>query len=163
MARERKIEQWKNGILISQFESIQKAAQALKIPKSDICNTLKGNYKSAGGFIFKYCEDIIEGEVWKNHRLGYLVSNLGRVQALNGVRSYGCVTRLKYMRIQLGSQKHFVHRLVLEAFVGECAEGMECDHIDRNRSNNRLENLRWTTQKYNRGRKRVRTIKSDAE
>ncbi|MFN7318172.1 MAG: HNH endonuclease signature motif containing protein, partial [bacterium] len=47
--------------------------------------------------------------------------------------------------------------------VSTCPEGMECDHIDRNRSNNRLENLRWTTQEYNRCRKRVRTIKSDAE
>lgn len=163
MARERKIEQFKNGLLINQFESIQKAAFALKIPKSDICNTLKGKHKTAGGFIFKYCEDNIEGEVWKKHRFGYFVSNLGRVQALNGVRSYGCLTRLKYMRIQLGNQKHFVHRLVLEAFVGECPEGMECDHIDRNRSNNRLENLHWTTQEYNRCRKRVRTIKIDVE
>lgn len=39
-----------------------------------------------------------------------------------------------------------VHRLVLEAFVGPCPEGMECRHFpDRNPRNNRRENLRWGT------------------
>lgn len=162
MARERKIEQHKDGCLINQFVSIQKASEILNIPKSDICSVLKGKYKQAGGYTFKYCVDDIDGEIWRYHKLGYMVSNLGRVQALNGVRSYGCITRLQYMRIQLGARKHFVHRLVLEAFIGECPEGMECDHKDRNRSNNRLENLHWVTQQHNRGRKRIRTIKSEA-
>jgi hypothetical protein len=39
-----------------------------------------------------------------------------------------------------------VHRLVLEAFVGPCPEGMECRHLDGDPSNNRLDNLAWGTQ-----------------
>jgi hypothetical protein len=43
----------------------------------------------------------------------------------------------------------FVHRLVLEAFVGACPLGMECCHNDGNNKNNNLENLRWDTAKSN--------------
>lgn len=43
----------------------------------------------------------------------------------------------------------YVHRLVLEAFVGPCPDGMECCHNDGNPRNNRLDNLRWDTRKAN--------------
>lgn len=43
-----------------------------------------------------------------------------------------------------------VHRLVLEAFVGPCPEGMEACHFpDPNPGNNRLDNLKWGTPKEN--------------
>jgi DNA-binding transcriptional regulator YiaG len=42
-----------------------------------------------------------------------------------------------------------VHRLVLEAFVGPCPEGMEARHLDGDKRNNRLENLCWGTPKEN--------------
>jgi hypothetical protein len=42
-----------------------------------------------------------------------------------------------------------VHRLVLEAFVGPCPEGMEACHNDGDTHNNRLANLRWDTAKAN--------------
>lgn len=44
----------------------------------------------------------------------------------------------------------YVHRLVLEAFVGPCPDGMEaCHDPDRDTTNNRLDNLRWDTRKEN--------------
>lgn len=49
-----------------------------------------------------------------------------------------------------GTKRTFnVHRLVWEAFVGDAPEGMEIDHINRNRSDNRLENLRLSTRQEN--------------
>ena len=39
----------------------------------------------------------------------------------------------------------FVHRLVLEAFVGLRSEGMQCRHLDGDPKNNHLENLCWGT------------------
>lgn len=43
-----------------------------------------------------------------------------------------------------------VHQLVLEAFVGPRPAGMECCHFpDRDRSNNRLSNIRWDTKLAN--------------
>ena len=41
------------------------------------------------------------------------------------------------------------HKMVLEAFVGKCPEGMECCHNDGNSFNNHLDNLRWDTHKSN--------------
>lgn len=41
------------------------------------------------------------------------------------------------------------HRLVLQAFVGPCPEGMEACHNNGNPADNRLENLRWDTPSSN--------------
>lgn len=41
---------------------------------------------------------------------------------------------------------HYVHRIVLESFVGPCPTGMQACHFpDRMRSNNSIANLRWGT------------------
>lgn len=42
-----------------------------------------------------------------------------------------------------------VHRLILEAFVGPCPDGMEACHNNGARTDNRLENLRWDTPSNN--------------
>ena len=44
-----------------------------------------------------------------------------------------------------GAEKIFVHRLVMEVYVGECPENMTVDHIDRVRTNNAVANLRYAT------------------
>jgi hypothetical protein len=47
--------------------------------------------------------------------------------------------------------KHcYVHRAVLDAFVGPCPDGMECRHLDGNAANNKLDNLAWGTPAENR-------------
>jgi hypothetical protein len=43
----------------------------------------------------------------------------------------------------------YVHRLVLEACVGPCPPGMEGTHINGDRRDNRLDNLRWATHAEN--------------
>lgn len=47
--------------------------------------------------------------------------------------------------------QRYVHRLVLEAFVGPCPDGMECLHADFDTANNRASNLRWGTHLENIG------------
>lgn len=50
----------------------------------------------------------------------------------------------------------YVHRLVLEAFVGKCPKGMWARHFpDRDTSNNRLDNLSWATAAQNHADKKV--------
>ena len=49
-----------------------------------------------------------------------------------------------------GSRKTvFVHRLVAEAFIPNPLGLRDVDHIDGNKSNNRVENLRWVSHKEN--------------
>lgn len=42
-------------------------------------------------------------------------------------------------------RRRYVHRLVLEAFAGPCPKGMECRHMDGNKTNNSAANLAWDT------------------
>ena len=48
-----------------------------------------------------------------------------------------------------------VHRLVLLAFVGPCPPGHESGHLDGNRQNAALENLRWVTKLENAAHRRL--------
>lgn len=49
----------------------------------------------------------------------------------------------------------WIHRLVLEAFVGPRPDGMECAHLDGNPANNRIENLKWCTKQENLGHRKT--------
>lgn len=50
-----------------------------------------------------------------------------------------------YHDVQIRGEHRLIHRLVLEAFVGPCPEGMEVAHRNGDPSDNRLDNLRWST------------------
>ena len=45
--------------------------------------------------------------------------------------------------------KRYVHRIVLEAFIGEAPAGMQACHWNDDKEDNRLENLRWETPNEN--------------
>lgn len=49
----------------------------------------------------------------------------------------------------------YIHRLVLEAFVGPCPDGYHTAHLNGIRSDNRLENLAWVTPIVNQSHKKV--------
>ena len=59
------------------------------------------------------------------------------------------VDKLGYHRVVLYRDgkpfTRYVHRLVLEAFVGPCSDGKQCRHLDSDPRNNRLDNLCWGT------------------
>ena len=107
-----------------------------------------------------------ENEIWKdilNYEGLYQVSNLGRVKSLErfdalghrlkekilkpGINQYG------YYQVALckqSVQKHYmVHRLVWSAFNSSIPEGLQVNHINEIKSDNRLENLNLMTCKEN--------------
>lgn len=53
------------------------------------------------------------------------------------------------MRLCLPSGHQFAHRFIWEAFNGPIPEGMDIDHINGNRADNRLVNLRLATRVEN--------------
>ena len=85
----------------------------------------------------------------------YEVSNHGQVRSKITKKIKKQTIDKKINRFYLGlwkdNKQKIVkpHRLVLEAFVGKCPEGMEGCHNDGNHQNNKLENLRWDTPKNN--------------
>lgn len=95
-------------------------------------------------------------ETWKPVPIRWLsrafeVSNLGNVRHAplpipsRNVNGYRQVT-FKYRGKELTIR---VHRLVAGAFIGVPAAGQVVNHINCDRSDNRVENLEWTTMKGN--------------
>lgn len=54
-----------------------------------------------------------------------------------------------YWQVRLLGERFVQHRIVWELHFGPVPEGSVIDHIDRDKSNNRIENLRCTTQSSN--------------
>jgi hypothetical protein len=83
----------------------------------------------------------------------YLVSHTGKVWSKNRRKFLKLHTTGMYPSVVLckdGNTKEFrIHRLVLEAFIGSRPVGMGCRHLDGDRTNNKLSNLKWGTQKEN--------------
>lgn len=80
-----------------------------------------------------------------------VVDTLGRSRFHRGkVLNFGTASK-GYIAVRLGWRKPYlyVHRLVLEAFVGPCPAGQECLHGNGIPSDNRLRNLRWGTRSEN--------------
>jgi len=88
-----------------------------------------------------------------NYR-NYLISKCGRVFSK---RKYKCFLKELiqihdsdgYPFVKLSNKgkikKFFIHRLVLETYVGQLPKGFVCCHNDGNKLNNNLENLRYDT------------------
>jgi len=108
-------------------------------------------------------------EIWKDvkgYEGYYQVSNLGRVSSVGRIikrsngRSYPCggdVLKLNIVRgyayVRLYKRKkskcYKIHRLVYEAFKGKLIDGHCIDHIDHNKQNNNVDNLRQVTNRQN--------------
>lgn len=96
----------------------------------------------------------------------YAVSNMGRVKSLarsvrrpsgnttvpeRELKFYVSTDGYHVVKLARDAKKTSmrVHRLVLEAFVGVCPDGMEGCHNDGSPVNNHLDNLRWDTRSAN--------------
>lgn len=79
----------------------------------------------------------------------YQVSGLGNVRRANGRLLRPRLDADGYPKITLGKKgsrrSYRVHTLVLNAFVGPRPDGMECRHLNGDRTDARLENLCWGT------------------
>jgi len=83
----------------------------------------------------------------------YYVSNEGEIRNKNGIHLKTRYSKNGYELVNLclnGKQKTFyVHRIVAQEFIENPENKTDVDHINRNKKDNRVENLRWCTKNEN--------------
>jgi hypothetical protein len=106
-----------------------------------------------GGFLY-ICIMVEEWKDIEGHEDIYKISNTGKVWSIhtNSVREIK-PSKSGYITVGLwknNKQKvHRVHRLVAHHFIPNVNNLPMVDHIDGNRDNNNINNLRWVTQEEN--------------
>ena len=88
-----------------------------------------------------------EGRVWSKPR----ITPHGHKRKGRWLKSPCNTYGYPFVTLYINAQKYlfFVHRLVLETYIGNCPSDMQCRHLDGNKQNNRLDNLCWGTPKEN--------------
>lgn len=93
-------------------------------------------------------------EIWIPYKDGhYLVSNLGKIRnsktghLLKGTKQKNGYI-LVHLRLQNNEMKLF-HRVVAEVFIPNPENKPQVNHIDADKTNNRVDNLEWNTAQEN--------------
>ena len=133
---------------IKKWSNIATAERNLGISSTCISKVCKGKRKTAGGFKWTYERQDLDGEIWKEYEsMGIQVSTMGRIKSPHRHIVYGSKTNHGYMLY--GRPTKGVHVIVAETFLPNPEHKPEVNHKDKDRSNNKLENLEWSTKSEN--------------
>jgi hypothetical protein len=83
-------------------------------------------------------------EHWRQIYPQYEVSSLGRVRGPRGITK-GSVGTRGYMQICVKRKTRNIHVLVAKAFLGDRPDGHHVCHKDGDKTNNKIDNLRYDT------------------
>lgn len=79
-----------------------------------------------------------------------LVSNIGEVFVPASGKhkahwTFGSKQRNGYLRVTINGKHYYVHRLVAQTYLPNPSHKPQINHLNRNREDNRVENLSWCT------------------
>jgi hypothetical protein len=99
-------------------------------------------------------ETSYDDEVWKsvdptliNDAKDYVLSNYGRMKSKSGRISYGRIDKEGYREFFINSKLFKVHRLVAKVFLENPDDLPNVIHIDKNKLNNHISNLKYMSAK----------------
>lgn len=69
----------------------------------------------------------------------------------------GAIGSHGYLEVRVLMKLYLVHRIIWQMHFGDIPKGMQIDHIDGNRTNNRIENLRMVSNHENHQNMKLKT------
>lgn len=141
----------KNNKIIKIWNNREGAANELGISLSYLSNIIVQKLQYKNYFYQRYYESI-KDEEWRSCKTrkfnGWYVSSAGRVKTLHKNITTGTYV-MGYKAVFNNGKRTLVHRLVADAFLLKEDHHTCVDHINEDRADNRVENLRWVTRSEN--------------
>ena len=167
------------------FNTVKDAAKSIGKSEASVRRCCNGSQAKLNGLTWDYYEEPdLVNEIWKDAKCLHrgtlydfsgklLVSNMGRIKYVEtGSITYGTKNKCGYMRLTFNSLSLGVHRIVATTFIPNPDNRPTVDHINTDRTDNRVINLRWfdyseqvtdneyTKQKFDSIKRRVRCIET---
>lgn len=131
---------------IKRFDSIRHAAEELDIPEKNFHHVLNGTNKTTGGFHFKYV--VVEKvkpqgfEPIVNHP-DYMINRQGQVFNVKQQVLMEPKVNNTFLFVYIERKRAFLHQLVAAQFLDNPKNLTRVVHVDGDKTNNSVENLRW--------------------
>lgn len=149
-----------DNVFIREYNSPLDVENEMGIPRTRILDVCEGRTRKTGGYIWKYSDEytatqpIPEGKTMTEYP-NYIITNDGKIYNSQRKRFLSLKKHVNgYIGIALTSydnkrKNFYAHRLVALLFVDNPNNYPEVNHIDFDKTNNKIENLEWISRSGN--------------
>ena len=149
-----------DNVFIREYNSPIDVENEMGIPRTRILDVCEGKARKTGGYIWKYSDEytatqpVPEGKTMTEYP-NYIITNDGKVYNSQRKRFLSLKKHVNgYIGIALTSydnkrKNFYAHRLVALLFVDNPNNYPEVNHIDFDKTNNKIENLEWISRSGN--------------